>query len=176
MKFKEGLYLYDHGKKCYGYMGNKKSVTEIIIPEGVTYINEKAFTGLKNLERIRIPDSVTSIGDYAFSKCEKLNDVRLPGSIVNFKPGKCPFEVKYERVKELNKLAVMSFLEDLIKEPGCKYLKITGIGADCCELELVYKKVTLWKGLFKTVELQSQVGEIKEVASNFKQLYEKTAT
>ncbi len=47
LKFKEGLYLYDHGKKCYGYMGNKKSVTEIIIPEGVTYINEKAFTGLK---------------------------------------------------------------------------------------------------------------------------------
>ena len=110
--------MYDHGKKCYGYMGNKKSVTEIIIPEGVTYINEKAFAGLKNLERIRIPDTVTSIGDYAFSKCEKLNDVRLPGSIVNFKPGKCPFEVKYERVKELNKLAVMSFLEDFVKEPG----------------------------------------------------------
>ena len=106
----------------------------------------------------------------------KLNDVRLPGSIVNFKPGKCPFEVKYERVKELNKLAVMSFLEDFVKEPGRKYLKIAGIGADCCELALVYKKVTLWKGLFKTVELQSKVGEIKEVASNFKQLYEKTAT
>ena len=94
----------------------------------------------------------------------KLNDVRLPGSIVNFKPGKCPFEVKYERVKELNKLAVMSFLEDF-KEPGCRYLKITGIGADCCELALVYKKETLWKGLFKTVELPSKVGEIKEVAS-----------
>ena len=102
--------------------------------------------------------------------CLKLNDVRLPGSIVNFKPGKCPFEVKYERVKELNKLAVMSFLEDFVKEPGCKYFKIAGIGADCCELALVYKKVTLWKGLFKTVELQSQVGEIKEVAARFKQL------
>ncbi|MCR5567695.1 MAG: hypothetical protein K6G31_00295 [Paludibacteraceae bacterium] len=28
--------------------------------------------------------------------------------------------------------------------------------------------MTLWKGLFKTVELQSKVGEIKEVAARFK--------
>ena len=40
-----------------------------IIPQGVTKIEYRAFSGCYNLTDITIPESVTSIGDYAFGYC-----------------------------------------------------------------------------------------------------------
>ena len=42
---------------------------DVIIPDGVTSIGDRAFRFHKSLESITIPDSVTSIGDYAFYSC-----------------------------------------------------------------------------------------------------------
>lgn len=53
------------GRKCEG---------DVIIPDGVTSIDNSAFYECTSITSITIPDSVTSIGDYAFKLC-KSNDV-----------------------------------------------------------------------------------------------------
>ena len=50
-----------------------KSVTEVVIPQGVTTIGMNAFLGCKNLQIVDIPDSVTSIEKSAFKFCSLRN-------------------------------------------------------------------------------------------------------
>ena len=38
-----------------------KGVTEVVIPDGVQRIGERAFSGCDNITNVAIPDSVTSI-------------------------------------------------------------------------------------------------------------------
>ncbi len=58
-----------------------KTLTSVIIPEGVTSIGDKSFMGCTSLENITIPTSVTSIGEYAFGACEVLVNITLPEGI-----------------------------------------------------------------------------------------------
>ena len=60
-----------------------KNLKEVILPEQITAIGEKAFAGAGNLEKINMPDAVTSIGRWAFAGCEKLTEIELPKSLVN---------------------------------------------------------------------------------------------
>ena len=50
---------------------------DVTIPEGVTSINRRAFTTLKNLTSVIIPGSVKSIGESAFEGCYNLKNVIL---------------------------------------------------------------------------------------------------
>ncbi len=54
------------------------SLTSITLPDGLTSIGKSTFEECSRLTRITIPDSVTSIGDSAFCGCEKLTSVILP--------------------------------------------------------------------------------------------------
>lgn len=54
---------------------------EIIIPEGVKVIGEKAFDDFHDFSHITFPESLTSIEKYAFGYCENLTDVILPDSV-----------------------------------------------------------------------------------------------
>ena len=56
------------------------SLTSINIPNGVTTIQDQAFSRCGVLQ-FDIPDSVTSIGTYAFSICNSLTSVRLPAGL-----------------------------------------------------------------------------------------------
>ena len=55
-------------------------ITELIIPQGVSVIENGAFRGSKNLTRVSIPTSVTEIKYGAFRNCEKLTDVYYTGT------------------------------------------------------------------------------------------------
>ena len=55
----------------------------IEIPNGVTTIGNEAFTFCYSLRFIHIPNSVTSIGDGAFSWCESLQSVKIPDSVTS---------------------------------------------------------------------------------------------
>ncbi len=55
-------------------------LSDTIIPEGVTRIEEEVFFGCTGLTSIAIPDSVTSIGDGAFSASD-LTSIVMPNSI-----------------------------------------------------------------------------------------------
>lgn len=54
---------------------------ELVIPEGVTHINDKAFANCKNLKKVLLPESLLSIGIGAFSGCKNLEEIVLPNSI-----------------------------------------------------------------------------------------------
>ena len=70
---------YSSNPLCYAdnlYL-NGELVTDVVIPDGVTDINDYAFKWCKSLESVTIPDSVTSIGDDAFYGCENLKGVYI---------------------------------------------------------------------------------------------------
>jgi len=59
------------------------SLTSIIIPDGVTSIEDYTFNGCSSLVSIAIPNSVTSIGEYAFTDCNNLSSISIPSSLTS---------------------------------------------------------------------------------------------
>ncbi len=60
---------------------NRSKLSKVILPDGVTYIGNNAFSQCPNLVSIRIPDSVTSMGYDVFSNNALLRSVGLPAGI-----------------------------------------------------------------------------------------------
>ena len=52
-----------------------------VIPNGVTWIRDYAFSECRSLTSVTIPKNVTSIGDYAFWQCYSLTSVTIPDSV-----------------------------------------------------------------------------------------------
>lgn len=67
-----GYILYTDGEvvSLIGYTGTDTALT---LPQGITEINQYAFSGRSDITSITLPDSVTNIGEYAFSWCTNLN-------------------------------------------------------------------------------------------------------
>lgn len=66
------------GQRCRG---------DVVIPEGVTKIEEAAFSGNKHITSVSIPESVTCIGNWAFDGCISLKSIVLPDSVRTFGTG-----------------------------------------------------------------------------------------
>ena len=62
------------------YIGGQL-ITDVVIPEEITSIENYTFAGVKDLTSVIISDGVTSIGDSAFSGCSGLTSVEIPGSV-----------------------------------------------------------------------------------------------
>ena len=59
-----------------------ENIKELIIPNGVTKIEDYAFESCINLTTVTIPTSVTDMGRYSFSRCDKLSVITLPAEQV----------------------------------------------------------------------------------------------
>ena len=70
----QGLPVTKIGKKAF--LKNTK-ITEIIIPNTVTVIEDSAFQKMKELKSVTLPPSVESIGLSAFYQCENLSAVYI---------------------------------------------------------------------------------------------------
>ena len=57
------------------------SLTNVTIPEGVTHIGNRAFDSCTSLKSVTIPEGVTHIGNRAFWDCTSLKSVSLPASL-----------------------------------------------------------------------------------------------
>lgn len=55
-------------KRCF----YRTEIQEVIIPEGLTWINDEAFAQCKNLETVSLPSTLNSVNYSCFYKCEKL--------------------------------------------------------------------------------------------------------
>ena len=62
---------------------NNKEVKELVIPNSVTSIGDRAFSGYSGLTSVTIPNSVTSIGEGAFSNCTNLTSVTIGNSVTS---------------------------------------------------------------------------------------------
>ena len=60
-----------------------EDIKELIIPDGVTKIEDYAFESCINLTTVTIPTSVTDMGHYSFSRCDKLSVITLPAEQVD---------------------------------------------------------------------------------------------
>ena len=61
---------------------NHDAVKTVIIGDGVTSIEQYAFSGCGGLSSITIPESVTSIGREAFYYCVALTEITIPKNVM----------------------------------------------------------------------------------------------
>ncbi|MBE6601121.1 MAG: leucine-rich repeat domain-containing protein [Ruminococcaceae bacterium] len=66
---------------------NGKLLTDLVIPDSVTSIDEYIFLGGHSLTNVTIPDSVKSIGMYAFMGCTNLASITIPDSVTSIREG-----------------------------------------------------------------------------------------
>ena len=57
------------------------ALQEVILPEGITSIGERAFQSCTTLKSIQLPKKVTKIGKYAFINCRQLTNIQLPDGV-----------------------------------------------------------------------------------------------
>lgn len=72
----------------------KTNIKTIVLPDGISSIDSRAFCSCYSLENIELPSSVTSIGDYAFYHCYSSNFtyIDIPSSVIsigNYAFGSC---------------------------------------------------------------------------------------
>ena len=72
------------------YNNANTEITDLVIPGGVTSINDYAFYYCSGLTSVTIPDGVTSIGNYAFNFCSGLTSVTIPDGVTSI--GRSAFE------------------------------------------------------------------------------------
>lgn len=60
----------------------RSSIKKVILPEGLTYVGEHAFTRCC-MDSINIPNSVMSIGYGAFYSCRQLTSITIPKNVQN---------------------------------------------------------------------------------------------
>ncbi|MBD5447049.1 MAG: leucine-rich repeat domain-containing protein, partial [Treponema sp.] len=72
-------YLKTAGTTVTGYTGTVPA--NLVIPDGVTQINDRAFDGCTSLKSVTIPNGVTEIGESAFWGCTSLESVAIPNSV-----------------------------------------------------------------------------------------------
>lgn len=61
---------------------NETEITNLVIPTGITTIEDRTFARFTSLQSVVIPEGVTSIGGGAFDGCESLINVSIPDSII----------------------------------------------------------------------------------------------
>ena len=80
------------GNRLPAYIFFRSAFSNILLPEGITIIEDGAFAGAE-IESVIIPEGVTQIGDYAFYNAPYLKSVSLPSTLTKVGKGafaNCP--------------------------------------------------------------------------------------
>ena len=77
-----GRLVIDYSVDTIGaYAFGNCDLTEVIIPDSVTKIENDAFEFNMHMTKVEIPETVTEIGNYAFWSCYMLSDYEIPPHI-----------------------------------------------------------------------------------------------
>ena len=110
---------------------NNVEVTELVIPNSVTRIENSAFSSCRSLTSVIIQNSVTSIGDEAFSGCTGLTSVAIPNSVTSI--GKSAFRY----CSGLTSIAIGNSVTSIGNNAFSGCSSLTDIYATCGDLERV---------------------------------------
>ena len=80
--------VYDSRENCNAIIQSESNTLIVgcqttTIPNSVTSIGSRAFSGCSGLTSITIPNSVTTIGSEAFSLCKGLTSITIPNSVTS---------------------------------------------------------------------------------------------
>lgn len=64
-----------------GFCGT--NITEVVIPDTVTRLNDYAFSDNHKLKNVNIPTGVTSLGEAVFKNCDSLREIFIPASVTD---------------------------------------------------------------------------------------------
>ena len=81
--------LCNLGKDEYDWRKDE-SITGIEVREGITALNDYAFSQMQNVKTVQLPGSLTEIGGWAFSECSSLEEISIPDGVT--RTGKGVFE------------------------------------------------------------------------------------
>lgn len=84
----------------------------IVLPEGISYIGDGAFTECRSLKKINLPDSVSKIGKRLFYECYLLERIKIPDGITSIPTGmfiKCYHLTKVEMSNNIKKIGSYAF-------------------------------------------------------------------
>lgn len=81
VKYQDGMLIYrDNGRLFSGCAASG----DVVIPYGVTVIDDSAFINNNRLTTVSVAETVTEIGAMCFYRCENLTGVYLPGGLKEF--------------------------------------------------------------------------------------------
>jgi len=60
-----------------------KNIESIVIPDGISAINDSTFEGCDKLSSVSLPPTITKIGANAFKGCEALKEISIPSSLTS---------------------------------------------------------------------------------------------
>ena len=58
-----------------------KSITSVVVSNGITHIGDNAFRNCENVASFTLPNSLTTIGVSAFEWCHKLTSIEIPNGV-----------------------------------------------------------------------------------------------
>ena len=99
------------GERVITKVGDKLP-KDAVVPDTVTEIAPRAFSGAENLRTIVIPESVKKIGNSAFAKCNRLREVTLPEGLTEIARSTfadCPQLMKVNYPSTLIKICERAF-------------------------------------------------------------------
>ena len=127
---------------------NGSLITDLIIPDGVTGINDYAFENCNSIINVTIPKSVVNIGKLAFSGCEILTNIDISDGVENIDESAFAYCVR------LKKISIPASVKKIGKSAfeGCEGLNSVKYTGSCIErnnLEIESNNNYLLKAIWK---------------------------
>ncbi len=108
-------------------------ITNITIPKGVKVISREAFLRCRELKSVTLPDKLTTIGADAFRECRNLETINFPDSLTSIGPGAFQSCTSLEKVtipSNIKTIELWTFqwctsLNDVVLHEGLETIKGT---------------------------------------------------